>query len=260
MNLKNKRIIVTGAASGMGKKTAEILKEEGAYVIGVDRNVTSENVHEFYKADLSNKEAIDTLISQLPGNIDGLANIAGVPPTAHEDVVVKVNLVGLKYLTYGVIPKLNNNASIVNLASLASVGWPEATAEIKESFDLDFDDVAAFNSKHNIKCPRSYFFSKEALVVWTMLNRWTWLNRNITMNCVSPGPVDTPIFKDFIATLGDRVEEDRRIMDRDGVPGDVAPVVVFLLSEDAKWIRGANIPTDGGMFQHIQMDKHGYLK
>ncbi len=71
------------------------------------------------------------------------------------------------------------------------------------------------------------------------------------MNAVSPGPVDTPILKDFLATLGARAEEDRRTMDRPGVPADIAPVVNFLLSDGSAWIRGANIPVDGGMFSNV---------
>lgn len=71
------------------------------------------------------------------------------------------------------------------------------------------------------------------------------------MNCVSPGPVETPILQDFIETLGERAEEDMKIMDRPGHPTDIAPVVAFLCSDGSAWIRGANIPCDGGMFGHV---------
>jgi NAD(P)-dependent dehydrogenase (short-subunit alcohol dehydrogenase family) len=71
-------------------------------------------------------------------------------------------------------------------------------------------------------------------------------------NAVSPGPVDTPILRDFLETLGIRAEEDMRTMDRPGRPADIAPVVAFLLSDDSTWILGANIPVDGGMSAHIQ--------
>ena len=70
-----------------------------------------------------------------------------------------------------------------------------------------------------------------------MQNRWTWRDRGIRMNSVSPGPVDTPILPDFIETLGERAEEDMRVMDRPGCPSDIAPVVAFLLSDGAGWIR-----------------------
>jgi NAD(P)-dependent dehydrogenase (short-subunit alcohol dehydrogenase family) len=88
-------------------------------------------------------------------------------------------------------------------------------------------------------------------------NRWTWRERGIRMNAVSPGPVDTPILKDFLQTLGARAEEDMRVMDRPGRPEDIAPVVAFLLSDASAWIRGANIPVDGGMSSHILCNLHG---
>jgi NAD(P)-dependent dehydrogenase (short-subunit alcohol dehydrogenase family) len=78
------------------------------------------------------------------------------------------------------------------------------------------------------------------------------------MNAVSPVPVETPILKDFLQTLGARAEEDARIMDRPGRPADIAPVVAFLLSDGAGWIRGANIPVDGGMYSHVLCQMHGY--
>ena len=77
------------------------------------------------------------------------------------------------------------------------------------------------------------------------------------MNAVSPGPVATPILKDFIETLGARAEEDMRVMDRPGRPADIAPVVAFLLSDQSAWIRGSNIPVDGGMSSHILCNLHG---
>jgi len=57
------------------------------------------------------------------------------------------------------------------------------------------------------------------------------------MNAVSPGPVDTPILKDFLETLGARAEEDRKVMDRPGAAADVAPVIMVLLSDMTTCIR-----------------------
>lgn len=255
--LKSKTVIVTGAASGIGAATATMAAAQGANVISVDINPPANPVGRFIQADLSDKASIDRLIAQLPSGIDGLANIAGLPPTKPAPAVLKVNLVGLKYLTLQVIPKLNQGASIVNLASLAGLGWPDAKDAIQASQTLDFDGVDAFCKAHAIVGARSYFFSKEALIAWTMQNRWTWRERGIRMNAVSPGPVDTPILKDFIETLGARAEEDMRTMDRPGTPADIAPVVNFLLSDGSVWIRGTNVPVDGGMFSNVLCQMHG---
>ena len=256
--LKGKTIVVTGCASGIGKETARLVKRLGGDVLGVDVTKTDDNVDELYIADLSDRRTIKALVMALPTGIDGIANIAGLPPTAPAEKVLLVNLVGLKFFTENMIPKLNDGASIVNLASLAGFGWPHAIPAISASADLDFEDVPDFIRRHEVgnEGGRSYFFSKEALIGWTMQNRWTWRDRNIRMNTVSPGPVETPILKDFIETLGERAEEDMRVMDRPGRPDDVAPVVAFLLSDMTHWIRGTNIPVDGGMSSNLLCQIH----
>lgn len=256
--LQDKTILVTGCASGIGWETARLVKALGGDVIGVDINKTEDHVDELYIADLSDRMSIKALVNALPSGIDGIANIAGLPPTAPADKVIKVNLVGLKFFTNAMIGKLNDGASIVNLASLAGFGWPQAVPAIKASEDLTFESVEDFIKAHKVgnEGGRSYFFSKEALIVWTMKNRWTWRDRNIRMNAISPGPVDTPILKDFVETLGERAEEDMKVMDRPGHATDIAPVVVFLLSDMTHWIRGTNIPADGGMSSHLLSKIH----
>ncbi|MBV0910907.1 coniferyl-alcohol dehydrogenase [Anianabacter salinae] len=257
--LKGKTIVVTGSASGIGLETARVFTAMGATVLGVDVTKRFDHVEEFYRADLTDGRTIDALVDALPDGIDGLANIAGLPPTAPADKVLAVNLFGLKRLTLGLIPKMSDGASIVNLASLAGFGWPQAIAAIRASEDVDVDETAAFARDHDITNAggRSYFFSKEALIAWTMQTRWTWRDRGIRMNTVSPGPVDTPILGDFLETLGERAAQDARIMDRPGTPSDIAPIVAFLLSDMTTWIRGTNIPADGGMSSHILCEMHG---
>lgn len=256
-----KTYIVTGVASGIGAETARILKASGARVIGVDRNET-DTVDQFFQADLGDPSSIDELIDALPSGIDGLANIAGLPPTLAAETVLRVNLYGLQRLTLGLLPKLADGASIANLGSLAGFGWSNAVDQVKAALALSLDDdVEGFCDAQGLSADtsgRSYFLGKEAIVVWTMQNRWTWRDRNITMNCVSPGPVDTPILGDFIKTLGARAEEDMKVMDRPGTPQDVAPVVAFALSKDAKWFRGANLTVDGGMSSHILSNIHQF--
>lgn len=256
-SLGGKTIVVTGAASGIGAETARLVRGQGGRVLAVDRNEPSVEVDAFHRADLSDGASIEALIRALPDGINGLANVAGVPPTRSPEQVLAVNLVGLKQLTLGLIPKLADGASIVNLASLAGVDWPKHVETIRAAADLTLDRVPQFCRDHGIGPDRSYFFGKEALIVWTLQNRWTWRDRDIRMNAVSPGPVDTPILKDFLQTLGARAEEDMRTMDRPGRATDIAPVVAFLLSDGSAWIRGANVPVDGGMFSHVLAGMHG---
>lgn len=252
-----KTVIVTGAASGIGAETCRTLQAKGFQVIGVDIN-HSPDVEQFYQADLSDPNAINDLIARLPKDINGLANIAGLPPTAAAAAVLKVNILGLRHLTLGLMDKMADGAAIVNLASLAGAGWPSAVAQVKATLALDLNsDVTAFAEANNLDHDgRCYFLAKEALLVWTMQNRWTWRKRNINMNAVSPGAVDTPILGDFLATLGERAEEDMRLLDRPATPQDIAPVVAFALSDEAKWFRGANLTADGGMFAHVMSAMH----
>lgn len=255
---EGKTIIVTGASSGIGEETARQLKAAGATVIAVDRNPPKIEVDGFHQVDLTDEAALDTLIETLkPLGADGLANIAGVPPTAAPEMVVTVNLVALKRLTLGLVDSLADNAAIVNLASLAGIGWEGEVAKIRAADGLDHSGVAGFCQAQEITPENSYFYTKQALVAWTHENRWTWRDRGIRMNAVSPGPVETPILKDFLETLGERAEEDMKIMDRPGAPTDIAPVVAFLLSPGSVWLRGTNIATDGGMRANIDATSNG---
>lgn len=257
-NLAGKKIIVTGSASGIGAELSSVLKEQQAYVIGLDKSEYSQNIDEFISVDLTSQNSIDEAVSKLPDSIDGLCNVAGLPPTAPIDMVMLVNFIGLKYFTESIDEKLNVNASIVNVASLAGIGWQDSVFNIKQVIaSASFDNIAELCEKLEIDDKRSYFFSKECLIAWTILNRWTWRDRGIRMNCVSPGPVETPILGDFVKTLGERAKEDMEVMDRVGTPKDIAPIAAFLCSDLSRWIRGANIPADGGMSAHIAAQMNG---
>jgi NAD(P)-dependent dehydrogenase (short-subunit alcohol dehydrogenase family) len=218
-------------------------------------------VDQYIKIDFSDPASIEAAVAQVPSGIQAICNIAGLPPTKDRVLVIKVNFLGLRHLTELMIDKLSDGASIVNVASLAGLGWPDAGEEIKNLIALrDFNAVEAFCEQNGVaqEGGRSYFYTKETLIVWTMMNRWTWRDRGIRMNCVSPGPVETPILPDFLETLGERAEEDARVMDRPGRPVDIAPVIAFMCSDGSDWIRGANIPVDGGMYQHVLCNIHGH--
>ncbi|MEM7283518.1 MAG: coniferyl-alcohol dehydrogenase [Pseudomonadota bacterium] len=254
--LKGKRIVVTGAASGIGAAASELFVSQGAVVTKLDRTPIDDDGDNFV-VDLADPASIDKVVNELTSGIDALCNVAGVPPTAPRDTVLKVNFLGLRRLTEGLIPKLNDHASIVNVASLAGIGWPDNAAHARRFIDsADFSTVNTLCDELGIEGAGSYFFSKEVLIAWTLQNRWAWRDRGIRMNCVSPGPVETPILKNFIETLGDRAAEDMAVMDRAGTPNDIAPILAFFCSDASRWIRGANLFTYGGMHAHIYSQQH----
>lgn len=257
--LEGKTIVVTGCASGIGAETAAELRRQGAVVIGMDRNEGGDVDH-FIEVDLTDPDQIDAAVAQLPDRLDGLYNVAGLPPTAPAETVVTVNAMAVRYLTEQIVSKLVDGGSITNVASLAGIGWQDAIPSITQLLatdSRDFHAVPAFCEQQDVIGPRSYFFSKEFVVAWTVANRWTWRDRGIRMNAVSPGPVDTPILADFIETLGERAEEDMAVMDRPGHPTDIAPVIAFLQSDGSRWFRGANLTADGGMSSHIAANMSG---
>lgn len=255
--LTGKTVIVTGAASGIGAATARLVRGWGGRVLAVDRHEPAELVDGFFRADLSDRASIDAVAAALPAGAHGLANIAGLPPTRPAAEVLRVNLVGLKHLTRQLVPKLAPGAAIVNLASLAGLDWPEAVSAIRAGEELGFDEVEAFCDRHGITGARAYVFAKEALIAWTIRQRWAWRDRGIRMNAVSPGPVDTPILPDFMASLGAKTVAVMAAMDRPGRPEEIAPAVGFLLSDASAWISGANLAVDGGLLAHVLHHRHG---
>lgn len=259
MDLRGKRVIVTGDASGIGRATAEYLKDRGAKIVGIDLR-RSEVADTHFEVDLSDPGQIDALVAQIEPGGNGLCNIAGVPPSAPPEMVLALNAKGLERLTVGLAPGLADGASIVNIASSAGSAWARRTESIRAFDDVPFEPGAlkSFAVEHGLlEAGDSYFFSKEFVVTWTMRNRWTWRHRGIRVNSISPGPVDTPALQDFIETLG-RAKRMMELMDRPGQPEDIAPVVAFLLSDESDWIRGANIAVDGGMTSHLAMEQTGF--
>ena len=251
-------VVVTGASSGIGASVGRLLRERGIMVIGVDRREPAPGTCDrFISCDLGQAAAIRALVNALPDKIHGLCNIAGLPPTASPEDVLRVNAVGLRTLTLGLIPKLADGGAIVNLASFAGHAWRDSIALIDEFHGVDFENVEAFCERHAIVTPHSYFFSKQYVIAWTLLNRWTWRSRGIRMNCISPGPVETPILQDFVSTLGERVEQDMAVMDRSATVADLAPIVAFLLEDGSSWLRGTNIEADGGLASHHAVTSTG---
>jgi NAD(P)-dependent dehydrogenase (short-subunit alcohol dehydrogenase family) len=250
MNLNGKTIVVTGASSGIGAEVARLVRFSGARVIGVDRNDPLITLDGFVKADLGDPASIEEAIGALPDKFDGLVNAAGVPGTAPCDLVARINYLGLRQLTEGIIEQLNPGASIVNFASVLGGEWLQRLELHKALAATDgFAQGEAWLAVNPVPQATCYQYFKEALIVWTFAQAQEWfLEFDIRMNCVAPGPVFTPILGDFVTMLGEeRVANDAPRMKRPGFGDEIAPPVTFLLSDAARWINGVNLPIDGGL-------------
>ena len=249
MSVQGKTIVITGVSSGIASDTAKLLRLQGARVIGVDRNDPMLTLDGFVKADLSTPAAIDAAIAQLPERIDALCNIAGVPGTSPVDLVAKVNYLGLRHLTLGLLDRMSGG-SVVNISSILGAEWP-ARLEPHRALGqtASFADGQAWLAQHPVPQETCYQYFKEALIVWTYTqSQKLFLEHNVRMNCVAPGPVFTPILGDFVQMLGqERVEKDAHRMKRPALADEIAPVVAFLCADESRWVSGINLPVDGGL-------------
>jgi len=112
---------------------------------------------------------------------------------------------------------------------------------------LDQSQLPEFISQRKIDPTRAYNLSKEALIVMTMADTERLLARGMRINSVSPAAVSTGILDDFYSAFGDRVVKNVARAGRPGEPDEVADVIVFLASEQSRWIKGQDIVIDGGM-------------
>ena len=250
MKLRNKTIVVTGAASGIGAEVARLARFEGATVIGMDRNDPGLTLDDFVTVDLASTGSIDDAIAKLPQRVDALCNIAGVPGTANPALLAKVNYLGLRYLTSGLLPRMPVGGAIVNVASILGAEWPARLDLHKELAATEgFAAGQAWLDQHPVPDETCYQYFKEALIVWTYAQSQKWfMEHSVRMNSVAPGPVFTPILGDFVSMLGEeRVQRDAHRMKRPAYADEVASVVSFLCSDESRWISGVNIPVDGGL-------------
>jgi NAD(P)-dependent dehydrogenase (short-subunit alcohol dehydrogenase family) len=260
--LFGKTILITGVASGIGARTAELAGQMGADVIGVDVREPIQGPTSFIMGDISTVAGVEQIVRQLPKRIDALANVAGLSGNTGITMTLAVNFYGLRALSEAVVPRLREGGAVVNVASIAGYGWRANLERAKALTAVEgFPDIEGLVAKHGLKNEESYPLSKELLLLWTMRAAHLPLFKNtgIRVNAVSPGPVETPILKQFREVLGDeRVDSDITRVGRAGTSADIAPAVLFLCSDGARWINGANLATDGGLEASINADVLGF--
>ncbi|NKB20283.1 MAG: SDR family oxidoreductase [Alphaproteobacteria bacterium] len=247
--MRGKHAIVTGVASGIGAEVAKMISAAGATVTGLDIVETQDNVDRFIELDLSDPKSIETAAKAIDGNIDILCNVAGLPPRdGLEGRILAVNFIGTRHFTNALMDQLVDGATIVNVASRAGAFWRDNIEQVKSLLALGDDtDTHVFCAENEINSIRAYNLSKEAIVAWTLAETETHVARGIRANTVSPGAVATGILDDFLAAFGEQATRNIARVGRPASAEDVAKVVLFLAGPGSQWLRGVDIPIDGGM-------------
>lgn len=239
-------VVVTGAASGIGRATAQRFGSEKGDVVCVDVNLagaeeTARLIREAggkahaVQCDVSDPDQVKaTILGAVAayGKLDVLANVAGIGGFHRTTEVtfetwnrfLGVNLTGQFLMCQAALPHLLETVgAIVNVGSVAGVKSHPYSA--------------------------AYCASKGGVVLMTKALAVEYGRKGLRINCVCPGGIETPIIGDFQLPEGVSQAALSRIMPlgRLGHPPEVAGAIAFLASEDATYINGAALVVDGGM-------------
>lgn len=250
MTLYNKKVVITGAASGIGKAVAMTLAKAGAEIFVVDYNkeaaeqVATEirkegNAAKAFQVDVSKQEDVLKAYAVI-GQIDILVNSAGVShigqatntSEADLDRVYSVNVKGVYNSLFAAIPLMQKNGGgvIVNMASIAAhVGLSDRFA---------------------------YSMSKGAVYAMTLSVAKDYIKDNIRCNSISPARVHTPFVDGFLAKNypGKEAEMFQKLsatqpIGRMAKPEEIADLIKYLVSDQASFITGTDYPIDGGFIK-----------
>ncbi len=248
LGYENKRVIVSGCFSGMGEATARLLLESGAEVHGLDYKETALKLTSFAQVDLRDPVAIDAAIAGVGGKVDALFNCAGLPQTSPALDVMKVNYAGTRRVTERVLPLMSEGAAIVSISSNGGLGWSRRMPILMELLNIDnYADSIKWCEDNADTVKEGYAFSKEAIILWTMLTSAQLIKRGIRINCTMPGPTQTPMMKHFeAASKASVLDAFIQPINRRSTPEEQAGPLVFLNSDAASYINGVALPVDGG--------------
>ena len=225
MRFSGKHVVVTGAASGLGLAIAQAAQAEGATIAAIDRVASPfENSR---ICDIADEDQVSRALSSLP-RLDAVVNSAGIARRAKVDetemadfdAVMAVNVRGAFLVSKHALPHLRSyGGAILHLSSgVATTGTRNRAA---------------------------YTASKGAILSLTRNMALDYAADRVRVNCLCPGFVDTPL----LASMP--VERRARLaalhpLGRMGDVSDIAPMALFLISDQASWITGQAIAVDGG--------------
>ncbi|MAW70228.1 MAG: SDR family oxidoreductase [Actinomycetota bacterium] len=247
--------IVTGSSSGIGHAVCSRLVRAGARVISVDRDDAPGDVDvaTHFVCDLSDAAAIQKLVQDLDRQFDAanfasLVNVAGVSGTQTASTVLEVNLLAVRTLSRAVAVRFSAGTSIVNVGSISGNAWQQRLDIHRSLWELDDDQIRDWwRDRSRSVGVDPYSFSKEAVIVWSMLHAGELLGTGIRCNVVSPGPVETPLLPAFREQIGDeRIDWVLSHSGRAATPDEIAETIEWLAIGQSRWVNGHHLVVDGG--------------
>ena len=248
---EGKRVVVSGGGgAGMGAATVTGLKDLGAEIHVLDLKDPPVEVASHQVVDLRDGDATAAAIETIGGTVDALFNCAGLPGPPFSDVdTMLVNFAAPRHLASLVAPMMTNGGAIASISSTAGSGYLMNIAKwLPLVKTADFAEAKAWIESHPDDVAGGYSPSKEALIIWTMDAAMDFAERNIRVNCISPGPTDTPMmpaFEDF-AGGAQIIDLFAQGLGRRSTPEEQAWPLIFLNSDGASYVSGENFNTDGG--------------
>lgn len=239
-SLENKKILVTGASSGIGRATAIECSKLGARVILTARNeerlketlsLMEGEGHQYLIADFNEPSAVDELVAQLP-QLDSLVLNAGVNKLAPVQFIKEEDL--MKVLRVNSIAPMMLVKTVLKKKKIAKGGSIVFTSSI--------------SGNYTIATAHSYYSVSKAAVSAFMMNAAKDLGaKGIRCNAVCPGMVETNLIHNAELSEEDLKEDMRNYpLGRYGQPKDVAMGIVYLLSDASSWVTGTRLVIDGG--------------
>lgn len=246
----NKRVVITGAFSGVGAALLDVLSELGRpEVIALDIRPPDGPIDQFIETNMGKASSVDEAIASIEGPIDALFNNAGIAATHPVEDVMAVNWLGLRQLSEGLLPRIRVGGAIANTASIAGGQWPGHLQEVLDCIAIENrEDLFRWCKEHAERVGDGYAFSKECVQVYTMKSARDTLAKHVRTNSVCPAPIDTPLLPDFNKTMTERTMS--WTIDQIGgtiaTPRDIAMTLAFLGSEASRYVNGVNLNVDKG--------------
>lgn len=259
---KNKICVVTGAASGIGKKTAELLIELDAEVYALDiTKIELEGAKKFIEVDLSSKESIDLAMKQLPEHIDsffGVAGLSGAKTNYYKTFTV--NYIANKYITEEYLKnRMSTGGTIAYVTSTGGLYWDKYAHEFEKFTNAKTWDemIEALHkqAKETTLGMMAYPLSKRALNYYMAKLAIELGPEKIRVNALLPGSTDTGMKKEFEVEAGgiDALVAETGTAKRLATPEEMAEPLIFLNSDMATFITGLPLIVDAGTNAMIKL-------